>query len=277
MNIAGGEILAGRRDERHMSDGLAGICSTEHVEHSSDMAFFITDGNVTVGPVGAELLVRGIQAGKVPLEACVWCAGWDQWQKIHEYAAEIGVMPTEEAVVARSKRARVSDLSPLQLPSTDVQRTTLSRAQDLNEAASLFFSFCASATSAECGWVHVYSKAAGGAMVTLEGIGPRATFGVGRTIDASDHALRVARDGRTVLSEPIPGVVGSATVARVLATGVPPTSVLMTPVLCAGQLLVMLELGVASRLSGFCARDAAVTEQIARDFSAIARKRAWHR
>jgi hypothetical protein len=114
-------------------------------------------------------------------------------------------------------------------------------------------------------------------MVTLEGLGPRAQFGVGRTIDSSDQALRVAREGRTVLGEPLPGVVGSAVTARIIATGIAPVSVLMTPVLCAGQLVVMLELGVAHRDSGFSARDAAITEQIARDFSAIARKRSWHR
>ena len=113
--------------------------------------------------------------------------------------------------------------------------------------------------------------------MTLEGIGPRAAFGAGRTIEASDQALRVAREGRTVLGEPIPGVVGSAIAARVLATGITPTSVLMTPVLCAGQLIAMVELGTASRAAGFTARDAAVCEQIARDFSAIARKRQWNR
>jgi len=113
-------------------------------------------------------------------------------------------------------------------------------------------------------------------MITLEGQGPRAQFGVGRTIDASDQALRAARDGRMVLSEPIPGVVGSVVVARILATGISPTAVLMTPVLCGGQLLVMLELGLETK-AGFSATDAAVTEQLARDLSNIARARGWHR
>jgi GAF domain-containing protein len=79
-----------------------------------------------------------------------------------------------------------------------------------------------------------------------------------------------------VLSEPIPGVVGSAVAARILATGISPMAVLMVPVLAGGQLLVMLELGIESK-AGFTATDAAVAEQIAKDLGAIARKREWHR
>lgn len=238
--------------------------------------FFVTDGGVTIGPVDDDLLARGIAAGKVPLEAQVWRTGWDAWRTVREYATEQDILPKAEKALAAARVARVSDLQPLQLPSTAVEAQSIGEAPDLATAASAFLALCATATGAECGWVHVASKP-GGSMVTLEGIGPRAQFGVGRTIDASDHALRVAREGRTVLAEPLPGVVGSAVTARVIATGINPVSVLMTPVLCGGQLLVMLELGIAHRDAGFSARDAAITEQIARDFSAIARKNGWHR
>jgi hypothetical protein len=237
--------------------------------------FFVTDGEVTIGPVDGELLARGIASGKVPFEALVWCAGWEQWCCVRDYASAHALLPTEEAAVASAKLARVSDLSPLQMPATDIQAQTLSEARDLGHAASSFLSMCAAATGAECGWVHVFSRSSGGAMVTLEGIGPRSAFGLGRTIDASDQALRAAREGRTVLGEPIPGVVGSAVAARVLATGMAASSVLMTPVLCRGQLLCMVELGIASRPAGFRARDAAICEQLAHDFSVVARKRRW--
>ncbi|MBI5533653.1 MAG: DUF4339 domain-containing protein [Deltaproteobacteria bacterium] len=239
--------------------------------------FFVTDGDVTIGPVDDDLLARGIAAGKVPLDAQVWRTGWDIWRSVREYATENDLLPTNDKAIAAAKVARVSDLQPLMLPPTAVEAQTLGQAEDLTTAASVFLSLCATATGAECGWVHVRSHAAADAMMTIEGIGPRAQFGVGRTIDPGDQALRVAREGRTVLGEPIPGVVGSAVTARIIATGIAPVSVLMTPVLCGGQLLVMLELGVAHRDSGFSARDAAITEQIARDFSAIARKKGWHR
>jgi len=246
-------------------------------DRNADARYFVTDGEATVGPVAGDLLIRGIHAGKVPLEAMVWSPGWERWKSVTEYAADIGALPSGEVEKASSKVARVSDLLPAQLPPLDMERQTLAEAQDLNHAARHMLHLCAGLTGAECGWVHVISREQGNAMVTVEGLGPRAAFGVGRSIDPSDQALRAARDGRTVLAEPIPGVVGSATAARILATGVAPVSVLMTPVLCAGNLIIMLELGIASRPSGFSARDAAVTEQVARELSAIARKRGWHR
>jgi hypothetical protein len=239
--------------------------------------FFVTDGEVTVGPVDGDLLARGIRSGRVPLEASVWSTGWERWRTVRDYATEVSVLPRTSSAEESQKLARVSDLSPLQLPTTDLEKRSIAEARDVRHAATVLLSQCAAATGAECGWVHLRSSSAGGAMVTLEGIGPRASFGVGRTIDAADQGLRAAREGRTILGEPIPGVVGSAVTARVLATGVAPTSVLMTPVLCGGQLLAMVELGVASRPSGFSARDAAIAEQIARDFGAIARKRGWHK
>ena len=238
--------------------------------------YFVTDGDATVGPVDGELLVRGIHAGKVPLDAMVWSTGWERWRSVSDFAADIGVLPSREEAKASSKLARVSDLYPLQLPPTDAQAQTLAECKTLNEAASKFLQLAAAMTGADCGWVHVFSRQAGGAMITLEGQGPRAQFGVGRTIDPSDQALRAARDGRMVISEPIPGVVGSAVAARILATGVSPTAVLMAPVLCGGQLLVMLELGLATK-AGFSATDAAVTEQMGRDLAAVARKQGWHR
>jgi hypothetical protein len=241
------------------------------------VGFFVTDSDVTIGPVDDDLLARGIAAGKVPLEAQVWRTGWDVWRSVRDYATEYDLLPTNDKAMAAAKVARVSDLQPLMLPPTAVEAQTLGQAEDLATAASVFLSLCATATGAECGWVHVRSQAASDAMMTIEGIGPRAQFGVGRTIDPGDQALRAAREARTVLGEPIPGVVGSAVTARIIATGIAPVSVLMTPVLCGGQLLVMLELGVAHRDSGFSARDAAITEQIARDFSAIARKKGWHK
>lgn len=249
--------------------------AVEASEQMQGARFFVTDGEVTVGPVDGDLLTRGIQAGKVPLEAMVWCQGWDRWQSVDVYAREAGLIAHTEKAKQHAKLARVSDLAALQLPPIDPQKQSLAEAASLNEAACMALSMAAAVSGAECGWVHVQSREAAGAMITLDGIGPRSAFGIGRTIDPSDQALRVAREGRTVLSEPIPGVVGSAIAARILATGLAPNSVLMAPVVCAGTLVAMIELGVATRTTGFTAREAAVVEQIARDLAGLARKRNW--
>jgi hypothetical protein len=227
-----------------------------------------------VGPVDGELLARGIHAGRVPLDAMVWSAGWAQWRLVSDYASELGLMPSREETRASSMLARVSDLVPMQLPSTDVQVQALRDCRTLNEAASKWLEQAVAVTEADCGWVHVFSRQAGGAMITLEGKGPRAAFGVGRTIDPADHALRAAREGRLVMSEPMAGVVGAAISARLVATGVTPISVLMVPVVVENQLLVMLELGKDD--GWFSATVAAVVEQLSKDLGMFARKRRWH-
>jgi hypothetical protein len=78
-----------------------------------------------------------------------------------------------------------------------------------------------------------------------------------------------------VLSEPIPGVVGAAVIARLVSTGVTPCAALMIPVVCDGKLLLMLELG-STQQGGLDAASAAATERMARDLSTMARERGWN-
>ncbi|HEX8793653.1 MAG TPA: protein kinase [Polyangiaceae bacterium] len=42
-------------------------------------AFYVTTGDTTVGPVTRDLLLRGIDAGRVPETALVWREGWSGW------------------------------------------------------------------------------------------------------------------------------------------------------------------------------------------------------
>jgi serine/threonine-protein kinase len=45
-------------------------------------AYYVTEGDITVGPVTGELLLRGIDAGRVPENALVWRDGWPDWQPV---------------------------------------------------------------------------------------------------------------------------------------------------------------------------------------------------
>lgn len=263
------EALRSKRDSRAEVD-----CTHDR---SDSNAFYVTDGAVIIGPVDRELLVRGIHAGRIPADAGVWRSGWDRWHPVRECAITTATSCAAQSQDGVSIAMDEDRSSGVQMTPVDAECACLADAGDLKHAATIFLSLCAAATKAECGWVHMVSRLAGGAMVTVEGIGPRAVFGVGRTVHPSDHALRAAREGRAVLSEPIPGVVGSATAARILSTGIAPVSVLMTPVLCVGQLIVMLEIGMASRATGFALDDASRVLGMAREFGIIARKRAWHR
>ena len=41
--------------------------------------WYVSDGATAVGPVGLELIARGIQEGKVPLESYVRHEAWRVW------------------------------------------------------------------------------------------------------------------------------------------------------------------------------------------------------
>jgi len=46
----------------------------------SAASYYVTAGDTTVGPVTGELLLRGIEAGRVPESALVWREGWKRWR-----------------------------------------------------------------------------------------------------------------------------------------------------------------------------------------------------
>src|SRR5271169_1224279 len=48
--------------------------------------WYVTIGHSAVGPVNLDLLARGVEAGKVPLEAFVRHEGWKVWRPLSELA-----------------------------------------------------------------------------------------------------------------------------------------------------------------------------------------------
>lgn len=51
--------------------------------------FYVADGGITVGPVSATLLRRGLETRRVPETALVWADGWDAWRPVTEIAPEL--------------------------------------------------------------------------------------------------------------------------------------------------------------------------------------------
>src|SRR5689334_782252 len=52
--------------------------------------WYVTTGSSAVGPVNLDLLARGVEAGKVPLEAFVRHEGWRVWRPLTELAVITG-------------------------------------------------------------------------------------------------------------------------------------------------------------------------------------------
>ena len=55
--------------------------------------WYVTTGHVAVGPVNLDLIARGVEAGKVPLEAFVRHEGWTVWRPLAELAEIVGESP----------------------------------------------------------------------------------------------------------------------------------------------------------------------------------------
>jgi len=51
--------------------------------------FYVADGGITVGPVTASVLRRGIEENRVPTTALVWTDGWNAWRPVQEIAADL--------------------------------------------------------------------------------------------------------------------------------------------------------------------------------------------
>jgi predicted Ser/Thr protein kinase len=65
-------------------------------EHA-DSGYYVVKGEVTVGPVSAALLKRGILAKRVPGDALVWREGWPEWRFASSVAVELAIVAAAPA------------------------------------------------------------------------------------------------------------------------------------------------------------------------------------
>src|SRR5581483_7192502 len=98
-------------------DLLAGLVDTWAPDE-----WYVTDGATAVGPVGLELLARGISAGRVPPDAFVRHASWGNWRGL-AYLVE-----QDPSFDARRT------LTPLRAPRKEPPRETLDSIDVMEEA-----------------------------------------------------------------------------------------------------------------------------------------------
>ena len=63
--------------------------------------WYVTTGEESVGPVNLDLLARGIEAGKVPLDSFVRNEAWTVWRPLSDIAS---VTVSDSGLVASSRR-----------------------------------------------------------------------------------------------------------------------------------------------------------------------------
>jgi len=62
------------------------LADVVNVARRSADRWYVTIGNTAVGPVNLDLIARGVEAGKVPLEAFVRHEAWKVWRPLVELA-----------------------------------------------------------------------------------------------------------------------------------------------------------------------------------------------
>jgi hypothetical protein len=182
----------------------------------------VSNGDVEIGPVRTELLVRGVRHGRVPLDCRVRDAGSTDWRPVEGVREVAGVLG-QPGSVADFQRAAAG----------------FSETEDERDVLLMLLHGAVNATRATRGLIHrlrppidflVTSYAHGG----LEG-------SLGQVVHAHDPAYAIARNGHTLSGAPSDGLAERLVAARLGDEGL--AGIVMVPVTFGTELLAMLELG----------------------------------
>jgi hypothetical protein len=243
----------------------------------------VTDGATAVGPVGLELLARGIAAGRVPREAFVRHASWGGWRGLADLVEQDPSFDPRRTLsplrAPKREPARqtldsidvVPDADDLAELVDDTSEDAFDRAADVPEALLMLMAAAVKRSEADAALIH--GTLANGAMVVCSH-GPRMFELLGDRLPGFDPVLTAAKKGLTLFSEPVPGVGGSATRGRLCRFGARIQSAFMVPVLVDGRLLAFIEVG---RAQPFRARDAGEVAVLVDALVATLARSSWSR
>jgi hypothetical protein len=198
--------------------------------------WYVSNGAAAVGPVNLDLLERGVQAGKVPLESFVRHEGWNVWRPLHEVVisesdlADHPTLPNDDVVLA-GRPSRPEDFTPAD---------ALAGAADRHDALLLLLAAVVSQFQADGAIIHeVREKGA----VAVCAHGPNMFDVLGTKTKILDPAVVAAMSGSLVVAEPIPGPAGEAVAERMIRLGVLGEGLVMVPIRPNAKLFGLLEVG----------------------------------
>jgi GAF domain len=188
--------------------------------------WLVTNGDTTIGPVHTELLLRGYLGGRIPEHCSVREVRWGSWRPL-ERIREIGSL----------KRRLTRDSAPLDLRDATAH---LPVTRDVGELLAAALQLAALALDANAGLMHRYRSP-----LTLPVAS--AVFGVpaarlGEVLPGTDPSYVLALRGKSLCGSPHHGL-AERLVAERLQHDAPLSSVAMAPVIAAGRLVALLELG----------------------------------
>jgi len=184
--------------------------------------WIVSNGEVTIGPVRTELLLRGIRHGRVPLDCQVRAAGSDEWRPLAALR-EVAALAGQAGSVTDFQRAAAE----------------IAKARDEREVFLLLLHGAAQATRASRGLIH-HQRTPLRAPVTsycLSGLEDT----LGTVISYEDPAYMQALNGHSLLGAPGDGIAERILAERLGNPGL--AGVAMVPVTHGTELAAMLELG----------------------------------
>lgn len=224
--------------------------------------WYVTNGATSVGPVSLNLITRGVEAGKVPLESFVRNETWKVWRPLVELVeggshddedgadeiahARRSVPPAASSQEEMQSSLRGDDMSPDE---------AIAGATDAKEAMLLLMAAVVREIGAHAALVHAAKD--GGAVVVCAH-GGNLFEGLGDQVTMSDPAIVAAFAGNIIIAEPIAGPAG-AVVRRRLGRGqpMPLLGAAMFPIRPGGKLFGTLGIG---RRTHFLPRELARVE-----------------
>ena len=72
------------------------ILSDQRLSAAAPARWYVTNGDTVVGPVGTDLLLRGITSARIPDDCMVMQESWSEWRNLVEIRelSAIGPVPT---------------------------------------------------------------------------------------------------------------------------------------------------------------------------------------
>jgi hypothetical protein len=188
--------------------------------------WYVTNGELTVGPVYTSLLMRGVDEGEVP-EYCRVSADQARWRAL-DSVREIAARKRPAASAAEAAEAFQELARPPE------------RLQDEEELCHYLTRLAMHVTGAECGMFHLRSRAER-RFSTRAVLGPIPVGGLNDALPEADLVLRSARLGRAVMGPPY-GPAEDALALRFAASAGGVGGAAMLPIFVGSSLQGMLEL-----------------------------------
>jgi hypothetical protein len=245
--------------------------------------WYVSDGATAVGPVGLDLIARGIEEGKVPLESYVRHEAWRVWRPVWELTEARVPRAADSAAPTPPYRHRRPDADTLMptdditlpgrpvLPDEIAPGDALEGAADMADALHLLLNAAVLHLHADTALLHRTNEQHA---VVHYAHGPFARTMIGVETGFTDPVMAIARMGTVIIAEPSPGPAGQALVDRLLLLGVLCDAATMHPILVSGRLIAVLEVGrkgTALRVS-----EVVILEQLVDAFVSRTEAGIWH-